>query len=275
MKTLFTAVLKNIPLFLGYYITLIALLYLVQDKLLFIPRPFEFNECEKSYIPNLKTVQKSIEDEGLRYYQVENPVANSIIILFHGNAGAACDRLFYVNELSGLQSNYVIAEYPGYSNDFTPLSQEKILKNALALVKSIISENKSEKKIILFGESLGTGIATYVARLDGVDGLILQAPYPSISDLAADRYWFFPVRFLVKNPFPAFEWADEINPSLILILHSLRDRVIPIEFGHQQRKNFKNEVVFFHIDYYGHNDWFKSKEAKEAIYDYVSRVNQK
>jgi len=215
---------------------------------------------------------RSIDFAGqkLNFYIRKNEKATSWLLHFHGNAGRACDRDFIFEELYKLPLNIVLMEYPGYSGDKTKPSQKVFLENATAAFKYFLSEK--DMPFILFGESLGTGIATYLATKFEVKGVILQAPYPSLGEVGEKAYPFLPINLLLRNNFPAKEWAPQVN-SKVLFLHGEMDTIIPLTLGQAQAKNFKPGYDFKIFKNKGHNDLILyNNELWDQVRSFIQKI---
>ena len=170
------------------------------------------------------------------------------ILHFHGNGGRACDRLGIAHELLELGYHVVLAEYPGYADD-TPLpSTEKILRSSEQAFDYVQTHNPDKLPVILFGESLGTGPATYLAskNLENVKALILQTPFTSLGDVGQAHYFYLPVKLLIRDDFKAYEWARHVLIP-VFVFHGNKDEVIPFNIGKEQVANFKDHLVTFKI----------------------------
>ncbi len=233
----------------GIYVIILAALYLLQDKMLFFPSGAAFGAC-----PNMERYNaKAISIKDIRYYlQVkENPV--SWIVVFHGNAGNACERTYFFDLLKAVRSNIVLFEYPGYGGDSNKPGQNVFLKQAKALIRHIKETDKGRLPIYLLGESIGTGVATYLATQESVRGLILISPYTSIAKVAQHHYAWLPVERLMRNKFPAFQWA-QLTETPAVLFHGTEDDIIPVEFSRQQVLNFGGRKELIEIEHCGHND---------------------
>jgi len=93
------------------------LVYFIQEKMLFFPDEQAFNECREMQRLGAKAETVEVEGEIIRYYSKEVKGAKAQLILFHGNAGAACHRSNYIQNLAHHPINLILAEYPGYSAD--------------------------------------------------------------------------------------------------------------------------------------------------------------
>lgn len=230
------------------YFLIAAALYFFQEKMLFFPMGTSFGDC-----PQMGRYQaEAVEKEGIRYYVTESDSAKRWIIVFHGNAGNACDRTYFFDLLSGMDANLVLFEYPGYGGDTAKPGETIIREKALALVKQI-DERSGQLPVYLMGESLGTGVATWTSTQTNVAGLILISAYTSLAKVGQHHYPWLPVKFLMRHKFPADNWAGQTNAPSILF-HGKTDDIIPINFARKQVKNFKTHAQLFEIDNCGHND---------------------
>ena len=236
------------------YLALVFLVYLFQDHLLFFPQKRAFAECDLARMAGFETVDTRAGEQKVRLFVHEKPDARVWIIMFHGNGSTACDSIYYWDALRALPANFAFAEYPGYQGDESVRSsQPALLENATAIYDFIAARNRSRLPVVGFGESLGTGVVTYLATVREVRGLVLRTPYTSIADVGAGHYPFLPVRWLMRNPFPAAEWAPKVKGP-VLILHGTRDDTIPLSNAREQAKRFQTAPTFVTIEGANHND---------------------
>jgi alpha-beta hydrolase superfamily lysophospholipase len=250
-------------------------MYFFQEKMLFHPTRESFTGCKKLERLGGTAIEETIETLPVRYYHwsPENPAGD--IVVFHGNAGSACDRAYFISALNELGFAVSIVEYPGYSGDSIRPSQDNLLRSSELAVRKITTDRASGKPLILIGESLGTAVATWVAEKIQPDRLILQAPFTSITDVAKRHYPVFPVGKLVRHPFPAHRWAPNVN-SPVLVLHGEDDKTIPIDIGRMQAKHFPGDVQFIPFENTAHNDFTLSSPDKywNAIRDFIRSSSQ-
>ena len=208
------------------YLTILIILYLVQEHMIFFP---DERACDE-----IKTIP--FEGDTLRFIEKIHPQPKSTLIHFHGNAGGACDRDFVIKSLQNVPINIILAEYPGYSGDKTFPKLKKIKENSLNLLKYF---QKKGGPIYLYGESLGSAISTYLATMEKVDGLILQSPFSTLGEVGQSAYPLFPVKWLIKDDFK----PQKIS-SQTLILIAQEDEIIPKKLSEAQTKFFENVKVF-------------------------------
>ena len=119
---------------------------------------------------------------------------------------------------------------------------------------------------MVLGESLGTGLATYLASKRKLEGLILYASYPSLLKVASSKLKIYPLEYLLKYPIPADNWAPSVRIP-VLSIHGAKDTLIPIELGKEQSDHFP-KATFFPIQGANHNDWLKFVDG-----DFVNKLN--
>ncbi|MCF8045565.1 MAG: alpha/beta hydrolase [Desulfarculaceae bacterium] len=201
-----TIIFKIIITCIAAYCLIVVLAYFFEEKMMFFPSG-QFKDCPEADDLGVEAVRT----DGCRYYarKVENPSFR--MIFFHGNAGCACDRMYFIEMFKELDADLVVFEYPGYGGDSQKPSQQVILDEAMRLLHHLQNETSAPVPTYLAGESLGTGVATRLAAEGGAAGLILISPYTSITDVAAAHYPFLPVRLLSRNRFPAERWARTVT----------------------------------------------------------------
>ncbi|MCP3875896.1 MAG: alpha/beta hydrolase [Desulfobacteraceae bacterium] len=231
-----------------YFFILIAL-YFFQDKMLFFPGGSSFGKC-----PDMDRFKaKAVSIKGIRYYLQTKPDPKSWIVIFHGNAGNACDRTYFFDLLKEFNSNIVIFEYPGYGKDSNSPGEDIILDQAKKLIDHLKQIDKEKLPIYLMGESIGTGVATFLASQTQIKGLILISAYTSIAKVAQFHYSWLPVERLMRHKFEAHHWAKQTRTSALLF-HGIVDDIIPIQFARGQIINFKGKKELVEIKGCGHND---------------------
>lgn len=249
-----TNITSFVLILLGSYVALVVLVFIFSDRMLFFPDKRSFGDCGEAKRLGAVSGVFDYQGEKLRFYRYSNPGAIASVVLFHGNAGSSCDRSFYIEELRELPIDIILAEYPGYSNDDIRPSEERIFKNASALYHYLESQHDKGHRIILYGESLGTGVTIKLASLnETVAGVILQTPYTSIVDLAKFHYPYLPGGLLRKNTFMSQQWAEKVDQE-VLILHGTRDNIIPLQNARKLAQFFPRPPRFVEFEGYSHND---------------------
>lgn len=231
-----------------FYTLLCAGMFFYQDQLLFYPEQIDIENCFKAKDLGIVYKQFQVKKYKVRYLKKDNK-SNKNLIVFHGNAATVCNRLDFVKNISN--ANVFLFEYPGYGGDETSVSQKAIYQSAeMFMTDQQIRYPTNE--LYVYGESLGTGVATYIAlKYKQVKKLFLQSPFTSISDVASKHYPYLPIHYLLKNSFEQEENAQNIKAE-VYIFYGLKDRVIPYEISLKQFKNFNTRKVKFEYPERGH-----------------------
>ncbi len=205
---------------------------------------------------------------GTRFY-FKKVSKDIVIVHYHGNADTACNNSSLKNFFEEFKTSVIFAEYSGYSDDGKKPSIKLILKDVENIHNFI--KKKGFKHVIVFGQSLGSGAASYEAFLGGVDCLILATPFSSISDVAKSKYPIFPVSLLLTENYDNEKWLKKYRGN-ILILHGNRDSVIPYRFSKKLFNSLKTKnKEYVLIEGKGHNDIWSSPIFIVKVINFISK----
>jgi len=248
--------------FLSFYIAFGIFLTLNQEAVVYQPFPQDFTVCQQ-----LATAER-VTYQGTRMY-VELVAEAPTVVLYHGNAGSACDRYLYADIFKEAGLGYLLVEYAGYSNDAIPPSHERIKQD----VKNVISylEEYTPAPILLIGESIGTGAASYHTSLSPPERLLLIAPFTDLEDVAKKRFWFYPTSLLVDNAFNNVT-ALESYRGETTIIHGTADRIIPYELGESLFESLEGPRTLVPITDAGHNNLFSFPATYEALQEFLKET---
>ena len=152
------------------------------------------------------------------------------IIYFHGNAGTLDNRIHKLNHFKDMDVNFLIIAWRGFSGNQGSPSEKGLYMDGQSAVNWALKKGVIEEDIILYGESLGTGIATELAQHKNFAGVILETPFTSMINAAKNFYPYIPVNLLLKDRFENFKKIKNIN-SPVLIMHGEQDTIVPFTMG--------------------------------------------
>lgn len=152
------------------------------------------------------------------------------IVYFHGNAGGIADRVYKVRHFMDAGYGVLLAGYLGFGGNPGSPDEEALYESADAAMAFLKQQGVLGRHTVIKGESLGSGIATYIAVKYPVAAILLEAPYTSTVDVGAERMPFLPVRWLMYDRYPSIERIGTITVPLLLA-HGHQDRTIPFKFG--------------------------------------------
>ena len=248
---------------------LLALLFGVQRRLLYFPShtyvPLSAAHVDRALGELPLRTEDGIDLKGWYAPATSQPFT---IVFFHGNADslstAARVGAPYVSEGYG----FLATEYRGYSGFAGTPTENGLYADGRAYVERLIAKGVAPSRIILFGHSLGTGVAVELATEFRVGGVMLAAPYLSMPRLAQVHYPFFPSALVLDR----FENEKKIKSihAPVLIVNGLDDEVIPAEQGRQLYAMAHDPREYRSLPDRGHNDLFD--DFVPLSLDWMSRV---
>tara|TARA_B100000686_G_C16528231_1_gene830912 strand:- start:168 stop:917 length:750 start_codon:yes stop_codon:yes gene_type:complete len=173
------------------------------------------------------------------------------ILFFHGNAGSLENRTYKLNHFKDLGVNFLIIAWRGFSGNKGKPNEIGLYEDARSAIEWLGTKGIKEKNIILYGESLGTGVAVEVAQNKNYAGVILESPFTSMGDVGKKHYPFFPVSFLLKDKFETYKKIVNVS-SPILIIHGKVDKIVPYVMGEEIYKMANNPKFFYSQEYGDH-----------------------
>ena len=194
----------------------------------------------------------------------ENPKATRTIVHFHGNAENAEANAFLGREMKKRGFSTVLVEYRGYGRSKgTSPSEEGLYLDALAILDVLGARGVKPADIVLWGQSLGTGVAAEMAKRERGGRLVLVAPFTSTVDMASHVIPFLPVGTVMVDRFDTLSKAPSIAvPSLVV--HGDIDDVIPFEQGEKVCKTLPH-CTFLKVEEGRHDNLYKSMSVITAI----------
>jgi pimeloyl-ACP methyl ester carboxylesterase len=172
------------------------------------------------------------------------------ILYFHGNAGNLSDRAERFRQILASGFGLLAISYRGYPGSGGVASEKAIVSDAIESFDRLSSETQD---IVAYGESLGTGVAAFVAAQRPVRALVLEAPYTAALDIAAATYPWVPVGYLMRDPFLTRDIIGQVKAP-ILIVHGTADTVIPVEHGRRLFELAEQPKQLAIIEGGGHGD---------------------
>lgn len=220
---------------LGGYAVLVGGLYLTQRSLLY---PGSWDVAESAQAAALGFQVAAVEsDDGLtlsHWYRPAADPAQPVVVVFQGNAGHVGHRAQKFASLQAAGFGLLLVGYRGYGGNPGKPSEAGLTADGRSARDWLAAQGIAPERTILYGESLGSGIAVKLAAEQPLDhpfaALILEATFSSIADVAQSHYWWLPARILLRDKWDCLSRIDRINAPL-LIVHGEQDRIVPPKFG--------------------------------------------
>ena len=215
------------------YVVFVAALYVFQRNIMYFPDT-SVPSPVLSGVPEMQPVTLDTED-GLNllawYRAVEG---QPVVVYFHGNAGNIGARGFKARPYLDAGFGMLLVSYRGYGGNRGSPTEEGLYADGRAALDFLKAQGVAPERTVIYGESLGTGVAVQMAselgRENPVAALVLEAPLTSMGDVAAHHYPYVPARLLIRDHFDSAAKIAGVNTP-VLIIHGDRDRTIPIKFG--------------------------------------------
>ena len=190
-------------------------------------------------------------------------------VFFHGNGDSLATASQIADPYIAAGYGFLLVEYRGYSGLPGKPTEGGLYSDGRAAIKGLMAQGVKSENIVLFGHSLGTGVATQMAAEFHVRGLMLLAPYLSIPKMAQHNYPIYPVEYVVLDRFENDGKIGSIHVPL-LIVNGANDQIIPPSQG-KLLFSLANEPKEFHsLPGRGHNDAFDDFAALSL--DWASRL---
>ena len=234
------------------YIGVVAVLYARQRSLMYFPDTVHTTPAEAG-LPEAGEVPLTAAD-GVHVTAWFAPPQGDkpVIVYFHGNGGSLRYGAARFRELIGAGIGIVALEYRGYGGNEGSPSEHGLIADGEAAY-AYAAARYPVSQIVLWGQSLGSGVAVAVAAEKPVARVILEAPFTSTAAVASLRYWYVPIGLLMKDQFHSDRRIQKVTAPL-LILHGVKDQVVPYAMGERlfELANQPKHIVRF-LDA-GHDD---------------------
>jgi pimeloyl-ACP methyl ester carboxylesterase len=258
----------------GIYLINLLLIYAFQRQFLYFP---DQAVPAASYLDQTgleAVVIRARPDGELRSLWIEPKSPDSpVILLLHGNAGSHFHRIPIYQTLAGDGAAVLGVGYPGYGGNAGAPSESELFEAAQGNYDWLIRKGITSDRIIIIGESLGSGVAAHLATQNDAAGLVMVAAHSGMAEMAQRQFPIFPARWLVKDSYRTMDYIGRIDMPLFWI-HGTSDELIPMAMGQLFFDAAKQPKTAYPIKNAGHNDlWDRGIDM--IIRDLASRTTTK
>lgn len=242
--------------------------WMMQRKLIYRPDPTRIDPVQVGLVDVDEVAL--VRPDGVRlvgWYRAASG-ARPTVLYFHGNAGNLATRAermaAYVRSGLGM----FMMSYRGYGGSGGAPSEDANVADAIAAFDWLVARGVAPDGIVLYGESLGSGVAVQVALTRRPAGVVLDAPYTSIAALGQSHYPFLPVAWLATDRYDIVGRIGRLENVPVLILHGERDAVTPVEMGravHATANTPKKIVTFPEAGHADHHAFGAFEVVQEWI----------
>lgn len=249
----------------GLYLVLLLFLYFFQSSLIFFPSRKLYATPESAKL-GFEDVEIDSDGTLIHGWFVPAGPESPVVLFCHGNAGNISDRIEIVRHIHDAGLSVLIFDYAGYGRSEGHPSETQANADALAAFGVLLARGYTPGQIIVYGRSLGGGVAAHLAQSKSIKGLVLEATFTSLLDVARLHYGLFPVGLILSHRFDVSGALKNVTAPVVII-QSPDDEIMPYDMGAQ---NFAmaNEPKKYISSHGGHNnmapvDWQEVLEFLE------------
>lgn len=221
------------------YLGLCAVMFFMQRSMQYRPNPSPMNPASVS-LPQAhqSTIETSDGERIVTWWIAPKDAAKPVFLYLHGNGASLHNRAARFAKLTDSGAGLLAVSYRGYGGSTGTPTERGIMIDARAAYDSLVKAQRLEaSRIVLFGESLGTTVATMLAAEVPVAALFLDSSFDSALDVAARAYPWLPVRWLLRDPFRADLAAAKVSVPVQQV-HCGDDPVTPLGSAELLTKRF-------------------------------------
>ena len=260
---------------LAVFIALCAVLYLLQEHLIFLRQPLADSVRHATRkLPATTEIEMTAGDgtrlHGWLRHSVKATPPHGLLIYFGGNAEEVSG---HIQDAEAFAPWSVAAfNYRGYGLSEGDPSESALVADALVIHDHLAQRDDIDpRRIVVLGRSLGSGVAVQLAAVRPVRAVVLVSPYDSLRSLARKQYPFIPVSLLLKHPFDSLAHAPGIETPL-LVVSGERDRLVPPVFSRRLHDAWAGPKRWALIADADHNDIHSRSGYWPAIHDFLATL---
>ncbi len=259
------------------YAVILLLVFLFQARLVYFPEVARALVATPRAVGlDFEEIQLAADGATLHGWWVPAKAARGAVLIFHGNAGNISHRLEYLTMFNRLGYATLIVDYRGYGKSSGTPSENGTYRDAEAAWRHLIDARKlAARDVVVFGESLGGGVATWLALQHPPRALVLASTFTSVADLGAQVYPWLPVRWLARIEYNNLERIARVTAP-VLIAHSKDDDIVPFSHGQALFAAANAPKQFLEMRG-GHNEGFifAREEWVREIGEFLARVEKR
>jgi fermentation-respiration switch protein FrsA (DUF1100 family) len=254
------------------YIAVAALLYAGQRHLQYFPGRSYPGKPANYGLPEMQELQVKTEDglELLAWFAPPKKKDGKVIVLYHGNAGDISLRADKARTFIDAGYGVYLCEYRGFGGNKGDINEGGLYKDARSALQWLDAHGYPPAQWVIYGESIGSGSAVQMAAEFQAKGLILEGAFSSAIDVAAENYFWLPVRYMLKDRFDNISKIKSVHASLLMV-HGERDPIIPFHLAQRLYATANEPKRFVPIRDGDHNDLY-NHHAGQLILEWLETL---
>ena len=253
------------------YLLVIAFVFFNQRNLLY--HPFENNySTDKSNFSYEEIFIPTSDKKKLKaWFHKKDLRQKKTLLFFHGNAGDLRNRIYKLNLIKNFDINFLIVAYRGFSGNKGSPTEKGLYQDARDTLDWLNKQGIKDKQIIIYGESLGTGVSAEVAQNRDFAGIILESPFTSMVAAGKSKYPIFPIKLLLKDKYESDKKIKNIK-SPVLIMHGEEDQIVPFWMG-EKMFQLANEPKYSYFSKYDDHMMDFNNELINSLKLFIKSLN--
>jgi len=253
------------------YLLVLAFLFIFQRSLMY--HPDENNYSGDKLEVDIQKVRIKTKDniELLGWFHNKNLKDYKTILYLHGNAGKLENRIHKLNHFKDMNVNFLIIAWRGFSGNNGNPSEKGLYIDGESAINWLQNKGIEEENIIIYGESLGTGIATQISQNKSFAGLVLETPFTSMVEAAKNFYPYIPVGLILKDKYKNDEKIKNINIP-VLVMHGEADQIVPFWMG-KKIFNLANDPKYSYFTKYDDHMMEYDDQLVFTLNSFIQRLN--
>jgi fermentation-respiration switch protein FrsA (DUF1100 family) len=257
------------------YVAILGVLYVFQDRLIYYPQVGRNAGTTPAArgIAYDEVAIRTDDGEILSAWWIPAPESRGVALHLPGNAGNISHRIDYALMFRALGFSTLLVDYRGYGKSTGKPSEEGTYSDADAAWRWLTEMREIPgRDIVVYGESLGGGVSSWLASRYPPRALVLASTFTSAVELGAELYWFLPVRMISRFRYDTLTRLAAVHAP-VLVIHSRADEIVPFAHGEQLYAAANAPKAFLEISG-GHNDSavFMRREWVEALGAFLDRT---
>lgn len=258
----------------GFYLLILALMFIFQNRLLFMPLSGIIQTPESAGLFAEDIWIETADGVLIHGWYFPHEESEWIVVLSHGNAGNISGRIAIAETLLKSGAAVLMYDYRGYGKSEGRPSESGFYKDIDAVIRYLSDEREYPKqKIVMYGRSIGAAVAAYAAANHDLGGVVLDSAFINLKRMVREVYPFVPA-FLAKYDFPTDEYLLQLNGIPVMIMHSPGDEIIGFHHGEYLFELAPEPKRFIQLRG-GHNDnFFLSRDVIEQSWtDFLNEAS--
>lgn len=239
--------------FFAIYLAFNAFVYAKQREMMYIPSPERVAPADVGLGAVEEVALTTASGIELTSWFARPQAGRPTVLFFHGNAGAVRHRAYRFREFMAHGYGVFVLGYPGYGGNAGEPSEPGFHEAARLAYDFLRTSGVDSQEIVIYGESIGSGVAVQLAARVEAKALVLEAPMSSATDVAREHYPLLVATFFLRDSYPSEDYIDRIDMPL-LVIHGEKDTIIPPGLGRKLVERAAEPKKLVVIEGAGHNN---------------------